>query len=67
MTGLRTYAGVDLAAVRRRFGIDLAGPNGAAVAALEREGLLTVAGDRLVPTLDGLAVADTLALRFEIA
>ncbi|MFH2006410.1 MAG: radical SAM family heme chaperone HemW [bacterium] len=42
-------------------------PNGVAtVAVLVREGLLVAEGDRVVPTLDGFALADGLPLRFEL-
>jgi oxygen-independent coproporphyrinogen-3 oxidase len=63
MLGLRTREGVDLDALRRRCGVDLLGERADDIAALEVAGLLSVAGRRLVPTLEGLAVADTLALR----
>ena len=63
---LRTTAGLDLAGVERRFGVELAGPNGAVVERLKKAGLLESDAERLVPTLKGLAVADTLAASFEI-
>ena len=66
MTGLRTYAGVDVAAVRSRWGVDLLERNGALVERLEDQGMLRVEQTRLVPTLDGLAFADSLASRFEL-
>jgi putative oxygen-independent coproporphyrinogen III oxidase len=66
MLGLRTAAGVDLAAVRRRHGVDLAAANGELLARLDADGLARRDGDRLVPTLDGLAVADGLAEGFEL-
>jgi oxygen-independent coproporphyrinogen-3 oxidase len=59
MLGLRTAEGIDLERFRRRYGVDLGMP--------ERvEGLLNVEDGRLVPTLEGWAVADTLARGFEI-
>jgi len=66
MTGLRTYRGVDLGRIRSRWGVDLLAANRDLVGRLESGGLLALTGDRLVPTLDGLAVADSIAPRFEI-
>jgi oxygen-independent coproporphyrinogen-3 oxidase len=66
MTGLRTYAGVDLGRLRSRWGLDLLDANRALVDRLETDGLLALTGVRLVPTLRGLALADTLATQFEI-
>lgn len=54
MLGLRTAEGVDLKTFRERYGADLVLPD-------RLEGLLNVADGRLVPTLEGWAVADTLA------
>ena len=66
MVGLRTAAGCDLERVRRAWGIDLVGPNRTLLDELERDGLARLAAGRLVPTLDGMAVADGLAALFEI-
>ena len=66
MLGLRTTAGVDLAALRRRHGVDLAAANRELLARLDEDGLLRLEAERLVPTLDGLVVADGLAERFEL-
>lgn len=66
MTGLRTYAGVDLGRVRERFGVDLVPANRELLDRLATGGLVTLAGERVVPTLEGLAVADWLAREFEI-
>jgi oxygen-independent coproporphyrinogen-3 oxidase len=66
MTGLRTYAGVDLGRVRERFGVDLLPANRALLERLASRRLVAVEGERVVPTLDGLAVADGLAREFEI-
>ena len=66
MTGLRTYAGVDLGTVRERFGIDLLPGNRALLERLVARALVTLEGERVVPTLEGLAVADGLAREFEI-
>jgi oxygen-independent coproporphyrinogen-3 oxidase len=51
MTGLRTYAGVDLAGIQSRWGVELVEPNRTLVSRL---------GD------DGLAVADSIASRFRL-
>lgn len=65
--GLRTTAGIDLEHMARRYGIDLRPGNAQLVASLTGCGLLESGeGGRLVPTLEGLALADTLAGAFEI-
>jgi oxygen-independent coproporphyrinogen-3 oxidase len=71
MLGLRTTAGIDLAAFTRRHGVDLLASNEPLVDRLEAEGRLTLStgldGEwRLVPTLAGLAVADGLAAAFAL-
>ena len=66
MLGLRTSEGVDFAAMKRRFGVDLLRNNGALVERLDAEGLVLLDGQQLRPTLSGLAVADSLAAGFEI-
>jgi len=71
LLGLRTTAGIDLDALRARYGIDLLAANDALVDRLVDEGRLVVragpAGEaRLVPTLSGLAVADGLAAAFDL-
>ena len=66
MTGLRTYAGVDLAEIRQRCGIDLLPENHALLERFAAQQLVALDGARVVPTLDGLAVADGLAREFEI-
>jgi putative oxygen-independent coproporphyrinogen III oxidase len=60
MLGLRTAEGIDLERFRRCYGVDLVMPE-------RMEGLLNVEDGRLVPTLEGWAVADTLARGFEIS
>ncbi|MGD8330077.1 MAG: radical SAM family heme chaperone HemW [Acidobacteriota bacterium] len=65
--GLRTTAGVDLAAVERRWGISLHGANASLIGRLIADGLLHEGrSDLLAPTLAGMAIADTLAAMFEI-
>ncbi len=58
MLGLRTSDGVDSAVVRRY------GHGKEVVAALQEEGLVRVEGMRIVPTAEGMVVADSLPLRF---
>jgi oxygen-independent coproporphyrinogen-3 oxidase len=66
MTGLRTYAGVDLARLRSVCGVDALERNRELVLRLTAEGLLRLRSERLVPTLEGLAVADSLAPMFDL-
>jgi putative oxygen-independent coproporphyrinogen III oxidase len=66
LLGLRTHAGIDLALFRDRHGIDLAARNERLLATLAAEGLLAFDAGALVPTLRGLAVADSLARRLEL-
>ena len=66
MTGLRTYAGVDLRVVEQRWGIDLLSRNRSLVERLVSGGFAEFDGTRLAPTLDGLAIADSLAPRFDL-
>ena len=66
MTGLRAHAGVDLERLRSRWGVDLLAANAELVERLQSEGLLRLEGERLLPTLDGLAVADGIASMFEL-
>lgn len=63
----RTTAGLDLAGIERRFGVELTRPNAEVVERLRATGFVERDAERLVPTLKGLAVADTLATSFEIA
>jgi oxygen-independent coproporphyrinogen-3 oxidase len=67
MTGFRTYAGVDLSTLRSRWGVDLRATDSALINRLHAEGLFSLADDRLVPTLEGLALADSLASMFDAA
>jgi oxygen-independent coproporphyrinogen-3 oxidase len=72
LLGLRTTAGIDLAGLRARYGVDLLAANEALVARLVDEGRIVVragaeGGQRLVPTLSGLAVADGLAAAFDLS
>ncbi len=64
MLGLRTTDGVDLGKVGERFGVDIVGANVATIDRFRESGHLTVDGPRIRPTLEGLAIADTLAREF---
>jgi oxygen-independent coproporphyrinogen-3 oxidase len=64
MLRLRTRDGVDLARFEGRFGVSLVDANPSAVGSALEEGLIVVDRNRLRPTLDGLAVADSLASAF---
>jgi oxygen-independent coproporphyrinogen-3 oxidase len=65
MTGFRTYEGVDLSGLRSRWGVDLHATDPALINRLHSEGLISRADDCLIPTLEGLAVADSIALMFD--
>lgn len=66
MLGFRTAAGIDSGHFQKRYGIDLVERNAGLIERLESEGLLRIENSRLIPTLEGLAVADSLARDFEI-
>ena len=66
LLGFRTAAGVDLEELERVFGVDLEESNGAAISKMVQRGWLERQGQSLVPSLSGLAIADSLALAFEI-
>lgn len=66
MLGLRTTAGLDLQRFRERYGVDLIASNGPLLEQLAAEGLLSLKDGALVPTLAGLAVADSLARSFAL-
>ncbi|MEO6195620.1 MAG: coproporphyrinogen III oxidase family protein, partial [Thermoanaerobaculia bacterium] len=65
MLGLRTADGIDLTIFRERYGVDLRKQNEPLIERLVREGLLRIEGRLLIPTLEGLAVTDSLARDFE--
>ena len=72
LLGLRMTAGIDLDRFRARYGVDLRAANEALLARLIDEGRIIVqadseGGERLVPTLSGLAVADGLAAAFDLS
>ena len=66
MFGLRTRAGVDLAATSRRVGIDLVAANADRIEQLRDDGLVEFDGVVLRPTLRGMVVAEWLVGRLEI-
>ena len=66
MLGFRTAAGVDLDCLRDRFDIDLLERHREVVDRFRASNHIEVDGNRLRPTLAGLAVADTLARSFTI-
>jgi oxygen-independent coproporphyrinogen-3 oxidase len=66
MLGLRTADGIDLDVFRQRYGVDLRKHNEPLIERLVREGLLRIEGELLIPTLEGLAVTDSLTRDFEI-
>ena len=66
MLGLRTVDGIDLDDFLERYGVDLRKRNEPLIERLVERGLLRVEGDRLIPTLAGLAVTDSLARDFEV-
>ncbi len=66
MLALRTTAGIDLARFRQRYGVDLVASDGRLMEELAGAGLARMEGGRFALTLDGLAVADGLAARFDL-
>jgi oxygen-independent coproporphyrinogen-3 oxidase len=66
MLGFRTTDGVDLGRVRSRTGVDVLARNRRQLERMESEGLVALRGDRVVPTLEGLARADGLAAQLEL-
>jgi oxygen-independent coproporphyrinogen-3 oxidase len=67
MLGFRTAAGIDSDRFRERYGINLVGSNQSLIERLEQRGLLRIESGRLIPTLEGLAVADSLARDFDLS
>lgn len=62
LISLRTSWGLDLAKVRRQFGVNLLLDRGSYIQNLAKEHLATVNGDTLVLTRKGLLLADEIAL-----
>jgi oxygen-independent coproporphyrinogen-3 oxidase len=67
MLEIRTAEGIDLRLFQERYGVDLLERNAPLVERLSREGLLRAEANRLVPTLGGLAIADSMARDFEVS
>lgn len=66
MLGFRTAEGIDLDRFQALYGMDLLERNSRLIERLAGEGLLEVRDWRLVPTLEGWAVADSLARDFDL-
>ena len=66
MLGLRTYEGVDLRAIETLHDVELEEPNSDLIDRLRWKELVYQRAGRVLPTLEGLAVADSLARAFEI-
>jgi len=66
MLGLRTSDGIDLDKIDSLCGTALGKLNTAVIEEFVREGKIERFDGRLIPTLEGLAIADSLALGFEI-
>lgn len=66
MFGLRSADGIDLRDFPRRFGVDLAARNRRLIEDCLEAGHLKRVGERLVPSVSGLAVADALAARLDL-
>ncbi len=62
LLGLRLKAGIDLEITRSWLGVDLAAEAVAVLDEALRNGLLTVRGSQLVPTLAGRALSESLAV-----
>lgn len=67
MLEIRTAEGIDLRFFQERYGVDLLERNAPLVERLSREGLLRTAANRLIPTLEGLAIADSMARDFDVS
>jgi oxygen-independent coproporphyrinogen-3 oxidase len=66
MLGLRTTEGIDLNTFRSNFQVDLLARNPELIECCLGSGLLRLEDYRLKPTIKGLAVADGLAVRFDV-
>lgn len=66
LLGLRTRDGLDFDRVRERFGADLREANRELIERVCEAKLAVLRGARLQPTVDGLAVADSVASSFQI-
>lgn len=66
LLGMRTRQGVDLAAIRDRTGLDLFRGNQERLQEWQRVGLVRLDGSRVLPTLDGLVIAESLVRDWEV-
>lgn len=64
MLGLRTVAGLDMARLSRRFGVDVAERYSDTIRELVAAGMLVEDGERLRPTAEGMLWHNVVALRF---
>jgi oxygen-independent coproporphyrinogen-3 oxidase len=62
--GFRTQYGLDLKEFRKTFGQDLRTVPPGVLSGLEEQGRVSVRGGRVEPTLEGMAVADAIAILF---
>lgn len=65
MLSLRTSDGLDLREIDKRFGVDLRATDAQWIEELLDQALVVDVGDRLVPTVEGFAVADSMARGFD--
>jgi oxygen-independent coproporphyrinogen-3 oxidase len=65
--GLRSVAGIDLAAFERRFGTDLVSANRRTLEGFVTDGFLEVEGTTLRPTVAGMAIADAMARTLDVS
>ena len=66
MLGLRRYSGVDLSQLRDRWSVELLRDNASLLERHESAGLVSLSGQRLIPSIAGLAVADSVAASFDV-
>ncbi len=66
MLGLRTYDGVDLGRFEALYGVDLCRRNRERIDGYVGDALLELGKGSIRPTRRGLAVADRLAVSFEV-
>ena len=65
MIGFRTTAGVDTTEIKQSFGVDLLARNQVLINEWQQQRLVCLDGSILRPTLDGLAIADSLAVALD--
>jgi oxygen-independent coproporphyrinogen-3 oxidase len=67
MLGLRTAAGLDLDRLKARHGVDLIPSNESAIDRFIASGHLSLEGEHLRPTVEGMLIADTLARSLDVS